>query len=190
MIAGVEPAAAAAAGPAGADLPETAARAVDPSPEVLDGKHKLSRRWTIIHGAPNPSNPKDWKKVMTDVVTVGTAEDLIAALAALETPSSLIGRVEGHQLFVFQEGARPDWKDPHVKSKGGRWDLPLRFTVSSSSRVKPFRARAQAPACSLRALPHTGAPWRLQRLRSTCTCRAPASLRSPAVGPHRCPGGS
>ncbi|KAA0149843.1 hypothetical protein FNF29_05668 [Cafeteria roenbergensis] len=127
-MAGVEPAAAAAAGPAGADLPETAARAVDPSPEVLDGKHKLSRRWTIIHGAPNPSNPKDWKKVMTDVVTVGTAEDLIAALAALETPSSLIGRVEGHQLFVFQEGARPDWKDPHVKSKGGRWDLPLRFT--------------------------------------------------------------
>lgn len=160
LPAGVEPAAAAAAGPASTDLPETAERVVDPSPEVMDGKHKLSRRWTIIHGAPNPSNPKDWKKTMTDIVTVGTAEDLVAALAAMETPSSLIGRVEGHQLFVFQDGARPDWKDPLVKSKGGRWDLPLRFTVrklcscfnyGALRALRPRGWRATAPSHTCRA---------------------------------------
>jgi hypothetical protein len=100
---------------------------------VTDGKHALARRWSLIHGKPASSEPKEWRKTYTTVRTVATVEDLVLALAAMETPSDLVGKVDGHTLLMFQEGATPDWKDPLVRNKGGRWDLSLRFTVSPST---------------------------------------------------------
>lgn len=97
---------------------------------MADEKHPLKRRWSLMHGKPASSEPREWRKAYTTIRTVATVEDLVLALAAMETPSELVGKVDGHTLLMFQEGATPDWKDPLVRNKGGRWDLSLRFTVS------------------------------------------------------------
>jgi hypothetical protein len=90
----------------------------------------LSRRWCFLHGHPRNAGGV-WEANITKVATVHTVEDLIATVSAIEPPSIIAGTLSGHQLFVFQEGAMPEWKDPLVHGTGGRWDLTMRFSVSS-----------------------------------------------------------
>jgi len=84
-------------------------------PKELLVKHPLQYRWVLWYCKQDRS--KDWEDCLKEVASFDTVEDFWALYNHIQLASGLSW---GSDYYLFKEGIRPMWEDPH-NIEGGRW---------------------------------------------------------------------
>jgi len=84
-------------------------------PKELLVKHPLQYRWVLWYCKQDRS--KEWEECLKEVAGFDTVEDFWALYNHIQLASGLSW---GSDYYLFKEGIRPMWEDPH-NIEGGRW---------------------------------------------------------------------
>lgn len=84
-------------------------------PKELTVKHQLQNKWVLWYCKSDRS--KNWEDCLKEVTTFQSVEDFWALYNHIQLASGLSW---GSDYYLFKEGIRPMWEDPH-NIQGGRW---------------------------------------------------------------------